>query len=324
MKLFRQGVIRLSVVMVISLLVTIACNNNSPESTTSKLASSTEAYRLVKDAIATVKVPLNPQRIITLHGTALESVLALGEKPVGTVLNGKLETQPDFLRWQLNDVELLGAFSEPSLEKILLLQPDLILNLDTTNIHSQLSQIAPVVVSKYDPANSWQPSLRLYASALGKSAMAEEIIANYHQRLSDLKTQLAQEPTPITVSVIRIYPDSITVYQSDSFSGSILKDAGISRPPLQSQPGVQKLISQELISEADADVIFYWAYGDDYYSKSDRLEKSLNRLTSDPLWLQLKAVKQGKVYQVPDYWIGYGVLAANAVIDDLEKYLLKN
>jgi iron complex transport system substrate-binding protein len=40
------------------------------------------------------------------------------------------------------------------------------------------------------------------------------------------------------------------------------------------------------------------------------------------LWQQLNAVKQGKVYQVPDYWIGYGPLAANAVIDDLYKYIL--
>ena len=302
--------------MVMSLLVAIACSRNSPESTL-------EEYRIVKDAIATVQVPLDPQRIVTLHGTALESVLALGEKPVGTVLNGKLAVQPDFLRQKLKDVEFLGSFSEPNLEKILLLQPDLILDLDVANIHSQLSQIAPIIVSEYDPANSWQPSLRLYGKALGKTEMAEQIIANYYQRLANLKAKLTKEGKPITVSVIRIYPQGISFYQPDSFSGSILKDAGISRPPLQSKGGVQELISQELISEADADVIFYWAYGDDYHNKSDRLEKSLDQLTSDSLWLQLKAVQQGKVYQVPDYWIGYSVLAANAVIDDLEKYLLE-
>ena len=82
------------------------------------------------------------------------------------------------------------------------------------------------------------------------------------------------------------------------------------------------LISQELISEADADIIFYWAYGDDYHSKEDRMQSSLAQLQSDPLWMQLDAVQQGKAYQVPDYWIGYGPLAANAVIDDLYKYIL--
>lgn len=310
-----RRIVRLIVVMVMSFMVAIACSRDPPKSTTGE-------YRLVEDAIATVQVPLDPQRIVTLHGTALESVVELGEKPVGTVLNGTLAAQPKFLRRELKDVELLGSFAEPNLEKILLLQPDLILDLDVANIHSQLSEIAPVVVSEYDPANSWQPSLKLYGKALGKSEAAEQIIANYYQRLANLKAKLTKESKPITVSIIRIYPDGISFYQPDSFSGSILKDAGISRPPLQSKEGVQELISRELISEADADVIFYWAYGDDYQSQSDRLEKSLNRLTSDPLWLQLKAVQQGKVYQVPDYWIGYGVLAANAVIDDLEKYLL--
>ena len=316
-----QRICKLLLVTIVSLLVAIACNNNSLEPTTSQLASSEREYRLIEDAIATVKVPLDPQRIVTLHGTALESVLALGSKPVGTVLNGKLAAQPDFLRQELTDVELLGSFSEPSLENILLLQPDLILDLDTSSIYSQLSQIAPVVVSNGNSANSWQASLRLYGKALGKSEMAEQIIANYYQRLTKLEEKLTQQSKQITVSVIRIYPDEISFYQPDSFSGSILKDAGISRPPLQSQGGVQKLIGRELISEVDADVIFYWTYGDDYHSKEDRIENSLNQLKSDPLWQQLNAVKQGKVYQVPEYWIGYGVLAANAVIDDLEQYL---
>ncbi|MGF1588545.1 MAG: ABC transporter substrate-binding protein [Pleurocapsa sp.] len=323
MKLSIQRIIKLLTMMLVSTLIMIACSNNLPETTTSKLASlSTAEYRIVKDAIAQIKVPLNPQRIVTLHGTALESILALNVKPVGTTLNGDRDQQPDFLSKQLANVETLGSFGEPNLEKILLLKPDLILDLDTANIYSQLSQIAPTIVSEFNPSNSWQPSLKIYAEALGKPEAAEKIIANYYARLKQFKAEIKKKGKPITVSVIRIYPQGITFYQPDSFSGAILKEAGLSRPPLQRQGGGQQLISQELISEADADVIFYWAYGDDYYSKSERIENNLEQLKSDPLWLQLNAVKQEKAYQVPDYWIGYGPLAANAVIDDLYKYIL--
>jgi iron complex transport system substrate-binding protein len=323
MKLSTQGVLKLLTMMLMTILISIGCSHNSPEPTSSKLASlSTAEYRLVKDAIAEIKVPLNPQRLVTLHGTALESILALGEKPVGTTLNGDRDRQPDFLSKQLDDVEILGSFSEPNLEKTLLLKPDLILDLDVASAYDQLSQIAPIIVSESNPINSWQPNLKLYAEALGKPELAAEIIANYYSRLEQLKAAINQKGKPITVSVIRIYPQGVTFYQPDSFSGSILKDAGLSRPPLQRQGGGQQLISQELISEADADIIFYWAYGDDYHSKEDRIQHSLAELKSDPLWLKLNAVKQGKVYQVPDYWIGYGPLAANAVIDDLYKYIL--
>jgi iron complex transport system substrate-binding protein len=325
MKLSIKHLLKLLTMMLVTILIMIACSNNLPEQTTSKLASlSTSEYRIVKDAIAEIKVPINPQKLVTLHGTPLESILALGEKPVGTALNGNLDQQPDFLKNQLNDVQVLGSFEEPNLEKILLLKPDLILDLDTANAYSQLSQIAPIIVSEYNPSNSWQPNLRLYAEALGKPEIAEQIIANYYARLKQFKAAINQRDKPITVSVIRIYPQGISFYQPDSFSGSILNDADLARPPLQRQGGGQQLISQELISEADADVIFYWAYGDDYHSKAERIQNSLEQFKSDPLWLQLKAVQQEKVYQVPDYWIGYGPLAANAVIDDLFKYLLDN
>jgi iron complex transport system substrate-binding protein len=323
MKLSIQGILKLLTMMLMTILISIGCSHNSPKPTTSKLASlSTAEYRLVKDAIAQVKVPFNPQRLVTLHGTALESILALGKTPVGTTLNGDRDRQPDFLSKQLDDVEILGSFSEPNLEKTLLLKPDLILDLDVASAYDQLSQIAPIIVSESNPSNSWQPNLKLYAEALGKPELAAEIIANYYSRLEQFKAAINQKGEPITVSVIRIYPQGVTFYQPDSFSGSILKDAGLSRPPLQRQGGGQQLISQELISEADADIIFYWAYGDDYHSKEDRIQHSLEELKSDPLWLKLNAVKQGKVYQVPDYWIGYGPLAANAVIDDLYKYIL--
>jgi iron complex transport system substrate-binding protein len=318
-----QRIVKLFIIMVITGLIAIAFSNNYFKQTNSKpLLSSATEYRIVKDAIAEVKVPINPQRLVTLHGTALESVLALGEIPVGTTLNGDRDRQPFFLRDRLNDMQILGSFAEPNLEKILLLKPDLILDLDTGNVYSKLSKIAPTIVSEYDPSNSWQPNLKIYAKALGKPELAEQIIANYYAQLKQFKAEINNKGKPITVSVMRIYPQGISFYQPDSFSGSILKDAGLSRPPLQNKKGGQQLISQELISEADADVIFLWTYGDDYYGKKDRIQNSLEKLKSDPLWQQLNAVKQGKVYQVPDYWIGYGPLAANAVIDDLFKYIL--
>lgn len=318
-----QRILKLIVIIAIAALIAVVLGNNYVQQTNPKpLSSSPTEYRLVKDAISEVKVPLNPQRLVTLHGTALESVLALGEKPVGTTLNGDRDRQPDFLRKQLDDVEILGSFSEPNLEKTLLVKPDLILDLDVASAYDQLSQIAPIIVSKSNPSNSWQPNLKLYAEALGKPELAAKIIANYYSRLEQFKAAINKKGEPITVSVVRIYPQGITFYQPDSFLGAILEDAGLSRPPLQNKGGGQQLISQELISEADADIIFYWAYGDDYHSKEDRIQHSLEELKSDPLWLKLNAVKQGKVYQVPDYWIGYGPLAANAVIDDLYKYIL--
>jgi iron complex transport system substrate-binding protein len=116
-----QRILKLIIIMIITGLIAIAFSNNYFGQSKSKLESlSPTEYRLVKDAIAKVKVPINPQRLVTLHGTALESILALGEKPIGTTFNGDRDQQPDFLKDKLNNVESLGSFDEPNLEKILL------------------------------------------------------------------------------------------------------------------------------------------------------------------------------------------------------------
>ncbi|MDJ0593425.1 MAG: hypothetical protein QNJ72_26140 [Pleurocapsa sp. MO_226.B13] len=49
----------------------------------------------------------------------------------------------------------------------------------------------------------------------------------------------------------------------------------------------------------------------------------MKQLKADPLWSKLNAVQQGKVYDVPSYWIGMGPIAANLVLDDLFKYLVE-
>lgn len=148
--------------------------------------------------------------------------------------------------------------------------------------------------------------------------------------------QLAQTPAdysqPPTISVIRIYPDGISLYLRDSFPGTILADVGLPRPPSQNLSAteaekmaknpIQKLISQELIPQADGDIIFIWT-GENTVAGKQEAQQQLTQLQGDPLWQQLDAVKNGRVYQVPSYWIGSSAIAANLVIDDLFQYLIK-
>ncbi|ASC71765.1 hypothetical protein XM38_027190 [Halomicronema hongdechloris C2206] len=76
-----------------------------------------------------------------------------------------------------------------------------------------------------------------------------------------------------------------------------------------------------LFQNFDADIIFVWTWG--YTSEFAKdTEKLLESLKTDPLWLQLQAVKEGNVYEVPAYWMGDSILDAYAVIDDLFKYLV--
>ncbi len=106
----------------------------------------------------------------------------------------------------------------------------------------------------------------------------------------------------------------------NSFSGTILNDVGLRRPPAQDSARYGLVIfSEELITEKlDGDIIF--AIVDD----DDDSEKSFEQLKNDPLWNKLKAVQKGRVYPVSySTWRGGNPLAADAVIDDLFKYLVE-
>lgn len=54
-------------------------------------------------------------------------------------------------------------------------------------------------------------------------------------------------------------------------------------------------------------------------------ESKLAQFTTHPLWSQLQAVKQGRVYEVDSTaWISnWSPVGANLILDDLFKYLIK-
>jgi iron complex transport system substrate-binding protein len=310
----------LSLICAIAVWLSLACTPQPfPQISETALTS---PVRVIHDAMGTVKVPIAPERVITLDGGGLENTLALGIQPVSTVLNGSLEQQFSFIRPHLEGVKPLGTIAQPSLEKILLSKPDLILTSSVSDqIYPQLTQIAPTVLAEFERSGRWENSFKLHAAALRKSPEADELINHYHQRLTTFRQQMGDRLKTLRVSIVRIYPDSISLYQRGSFAGNILAEAGLQRPPSQQGKDVQRHISQEMLQLADGDVIFLWDYDNETHWQSQ--QTLLERLQADPLWLSLTAVQRHKVYVVPGYWIGFGPLAASHVVDDLFKYLIQ-
>lgn len=267
-----------------------------------------------------VEVPLEPQRVVTLDIGELDAALVLGVKPVGSVTTFADGLFPEYLGDQTEGIEVVGTISEPSLEKIAALDPDLILSNKIRNesTYAQLSAIAPTVFAE-ELGAGWQDSFDLYAEALGKAEAGAQIVTDYHARLEALQGGIGERADTLSISVIRFLSgDSARVYQTGSYIGRILQDAGFQRPAAQQRTDeVWTELNKELLGDADGSVIFYGVYGQDD-------ETPLADFESDPLWDTLSAVQNGQVYRVPDeYWyvaLGYG--AANKVIDDLETYLL--
>ncbi|MGB3692028.1 MAG: iron-siderophore ABC transporter substrate-binding protein [Spirulinaceae cyanobacterium] len=300
------------------ILVVIAVFGGDVATATATPASDSDSH-LVHHLLGETWVPNYPQRIVTLGNSALETAIALGMQPVGAapwIGAGNVGDFPAYFPGLIQkNVIYLGDVNQPSLERILLLKPDLILGnfVEHRGIYSQLSHIAPTILYDF-MRTTWQEVFKSYGEALGKTKEAELVINRYEKRVAEFK-QIMGDNLQTQVSVVRFLPSQVRLYMKASFSGTILEDLGLARPDSQDQQKWKESISVEAIPRADGDVLFI--------AQSDPHSKLYQQFTKNPLWQRLGAVQSQQVYQVDyEYWIGgSGPIAANLVIDDLLGYL---
>ncbi|MEM7347720.1 MAG: iron-siderophore ABC transporter substrate-binding protein [Chloroflexota bacterium] len=287
-------------------------------------AVSASDIRLISHALGESEVSANPQRVVVLD--AMDNVIALGIKPVGAAnwigtATGEQAAFPSYLdSATLEGIEWLGDSKAPNIERIVALQPDLILGRNNRHgeIYDQLSAIAPTVIINQREIGGWREQFLAYADALNRTVEAETLLADYDARAASIAEKLAAlDPVP-EVSVVRFDPDRIVIYQRQIFAGSVVEDAGVTRPPQQDKDQRTERISLEQVEMIDGDVLFTVAANPE--------ESILAELQENPLWGQLKAVQNEEVYAVSfDIWIGgWTISGANLILDDLEQYLLGN
>jgi iron complex transport system substrate-binding protein len=319
-----QSKLSFLIAAVLSLLVILAgCGKNEEaEPKTNGNEKQKETSYTVEHAMDTTEIKGTPKRIVILTNEGTEALLALGIKPVGAVKSWTGDPWYDHIKDKMEGVKELGTESEPNLEAIAALKPDLIIGnkLRHEKIYEQLSKIAPTVFAETLRGN-WKDNFMLYAKAVNKEEKGKEVIAEYDKRIEDLKAKLGDK-LKMKVSIVRFMPGDVRIYHKDSFSGVILDQLGFARPESQNVNDFAEMgVTKERIPAMDGDILFYFTYetGD---GEASKLEKEW---INDPLFKSLNVAKQGKVYKVSDtIWnTAGGVLAAHLMLDDIEKYFLE-
>ncbi|MDM9379779.1 iron-siderophore ABC transporter substrate-binding protein, partial [Chlorogloeopsis sp. ULAP01] len=263
----------------------------------------------------------NPQRVVTLRSDTLANSLALGIRPIAAAYVPGFPL-PKYLQGKVDQVESVGGFNSPNIEKILQLKPDLIVSSSgLKGIYKQLSYIAPTVVLNIPfPPPTWKEQLGELATVLGKQEVSKQLMDEYWQRVEKLKAALGNRLTTMEVSIANTSSEyGIWSYGEKHFSGSVLQDIGLQRPKSQRRDIFYiENISKEKIFDIDGDVLFFvsWEREDD--------KKTLDKLKQSPLWSQLEVFQKNKVYFVGGHWHSSDIFAINAILDDLEKYLVNS
>ncbi|QBC44748.1 ABC transporter substrate-binding protein [Iodobacter fluviatilis] len=303
-------------------LAILAAFSFSPKQAVESQALAPVAMHTITDAMGRkVTLPLKPQRVIALGEFDLDALLALGIEPVGTSNGRGQQTAPNYLQTIAAKVPSVGAFAQPTMDKVIAAQPDLIITstINDEQILNQLQKIAPTVVSIKN-GTEWKSAFSQFAGYLNRDAEAKVFLKQYQDRADQLQGKLAAHQNE-TVSIVRWNPKGPGYMFNDAFASLVIRDLQLARPKSQMQPGVAHShpLSLEALDQIDADWLFLGTL-----SPEGEAANMLKTVKDSPAFAQLNAVKQNHVVVIDgSLWTSAGgPLAALAILNDVEKFLL--
>jgi iron complex transport system substrate-binding protein len=311
-----------------SLLGTAACG--APASTEDSAASAPaggSGYPLTMEhAMGSTTIESEPKRVVALDPSYIDAALLLEADLVGYVQYRQDPGDP--FAGYLGDVEEatadavnVGTLAEPNLEKILELEPDVIVSAQVRHeaLYDQLSKIAPTIFS-VSTGPTWKENVVFLGEALGKKDKAEELVAGYEERAKKVGEEILAKDPEATYSLLRFAgEDTARLYSTDSFIGEIMSDMNIPRP--EGAPDTTESIfvplSEEQILKADAGLVMVSAWTPSG-AEGDAAREQQKAFESNPLWERLK----GDIIHVDDetFVASVSIQGAHAVITDLAEH----
>jgi len=308
------------VLLVLCLFLLGACGNNEStrqlDQSGKKLSTASEKGAEAKTVtyqseIGPVEVPANPQRIVTLaYG---ENVIALGGKVVGI---DEWTSKNPLFQEKLKGVEVV---SEDNLEKIVELNPDLIIGSPTMKNLDKLKEIAPTVVYTWGKLDYLTQQIEI-GKLINKEQEAKKWVEDFKKRAEAtgkaIKEKIGENAT---VSVIENDEKQLYVFGNNWARGTELlyQTMGLNMPEKVKEkalgPGYYPL-SVEVLPQFAGDYMILSKYqeGDTSFMKTDT-------------WKNIPAVKNNRVLELNTLAITYSdPITMEYLLDKFEKFFLGN
>ncbi|WP_165309985.1 iron-siderophore ABC transporter substrate-binding protein [Vibrio ziniensis] len=263
----------------------------------------------------------SPQRVVVLNWDLLEQVLELEITPVGA------PNLPSYTEWVAQPaipagVEDIGTRSEPNLDKISALKPDVIIAASPQkDLIPALERIAPVVyLPNFEQLDqSAQVAIeqfRVLAKLLGKEALADQKLADLDSRFQQLSTRLHTafgEELPSVVAMRFASTTSVFLYGENSTTQYVVDKLGLrtALPQPAAQWGIVQKRLNELQNVKDGYVLYILPF-----PEQEKLNKSM-------LWKAMPFVRSGKVNAVRAVWSYGGAMSLLYTAEALTESLLE-
>ncbi|MER5455175.1 iron-siderophore ABC transporter substrate-binding protein [Micromonospora sp. NPDC002389] len=304
-------------------LVLAACgtteNASAPDSTPSAAGG---PVTLTDSRGKEIKLDKPATKVVGLEWGEVEMLVSLGVMPVGVADPKGYATWVTAAKLDAG-VKDVGTRGEPSVDSIVALEPDLVVMTDDRGAGTiaQLEKYVPVVVTKGSDATDnigrMRADVNMIAAAVGRTAEAEKLLADFDTAIADGKKKIADAGAAGKPFAI-----------ADGWKeGSTVSIRMFGQGALVSQIGIQLGLTNAWQGEVDE----AWGLGQTdvegmtvlkspdlhfFYNASDGDDVFADGLADNAIWKALPFVQQGNLHRMPDgIWTFGGPLSGKQYID---------
>lgn len=274
-------------------------------------AEDAKTLTITDDRGVAVEIPAQPKRIASISYFADDVALALGIKPVASTYM-TAGREPDFLLGLTKDMKQVGQRAKPNLELLSEAKPDLIVAIRRYTVGNapQLEKIAPYVAYNMELLDGSDREIAELSKILGDPERGLELNKAFREHLADFAAKAPKDIHPRFA--IMWGGETPFAFHTENTSASIVSAIGGENIAGKMTPGGEFGIdlSLETMLEKDPEVLFI------YDSGPDRPHEN------NPIWQELTAVKNKRVFYVGDQWVETnGPIAREIVLREAAHYL---
>ena len=231
------------------------------------------------------------EKVVAVSKSIAQLWLLAGGQPAG-VTEDALE-----LEGLSPDAVSIGTISEPNLEAILALTPDLVMLAD--GIPSQETLQENLLVAGIDcqiidigSFEDYDAIMKELTGKTGRSDLYEENVSQVAARIQDVISQ-AKDLDPASYLALRVSATKNKALKNDNFACQIMNDLQMTN--IAEDDSALDDLSVEAVVAADPDYLFIIPQG----SEDKAMDSYREAFESKPVWQDLTAVKEGRVYVLP-------------------------
>ena len=269
----------------------------------------------VKDAKGEFTLDKTPSRVVALEYSFVDALAQVGVSPVGVADDNKIDRILPQVREKIAAWQSVGTRSQPSLEVIASLKPDLIIADPSrhTAVFEELKKIAPTVMfdSRHESYQGNLETAQKIGDLVGKSAEMKAKINEHNDYIANIAKNLGVQGKKASFGTSR--EDKFNIQNDNGYVGSFLTTLGFAPTKLNGDQAFVEINLEQLVMEKP-EYLFIAHYRD---------ESIARKWEAEPLWKAIPAVKANHVYSVDaDMWArGRGLEASKIMAKQIEGFV---